>query len=181
MSDDRARELAVGKAAVAQTIGPEIGAAHLARLLALPAELVVPLVLAATGRRGVALMPALVGQGNAVLAAIVTGVLRRRSRRGPDSVDDDQQPGPMPVWQRAALLSALGYGVVSPIVAARSRWGVLPGRSPLWAYLVQGLLTVPVSLATVTAVLRVSRRARDEHRRSQGTPPGSPGAVSGDH
>ncbi|KQS56883.1 hypothetical protein ASG36_17875 [Geodermatophilus sp. Leaf369] len=161
MTPERAAERAAVKAAVAARIGAEFGAAQLARTLSLPAELLVPVVRLATGQSGVALAPAIVGQLDAVVAGLVVRALRSRGR--PRSGD------PVTLGLRAALLAGLAACVLGPLAAAgTSRAVVLRDRSPLWGYLVQGLPSLPVSVAMVTALLREMRAAREEHRRSTG-------------
>jgi hypothetical protein len=158
------------RAAWERRIGPESGAAQLARTLALPAELLVPFVRAARGYRGVALMPAAVGQGNAVAAAALVGMWRRAGGGLGESSATDQPDEPLTTRHRAVVLGALGWCVVSPFFAARSARVVLAERSPLWAYPLQGLLTVPVSIAMVTALITVIRQARDDHRQGIAQP-----------
>ena len=161
VTPERAAELAAVKAAVAARIGAEFGAAQLARTLSLPAELLVPVVRLATGQSGVALAPAIVGQLDAVVAGLVVRAVRRRGRV--------RTGEPLTYTQRAALLVGLAVCVLGPLAAAgTSRAVVLPGRSSLWGYLVQGLPSLPVSVAMVTVLLREMRAARDEHRRTTG-------------
>ncbi|WP_157519070.1 hypothetical protein [Modestobacter sp. Leaf380] len=129
VSEERAAELAAVKAAWRSGPAAEAGAAQLARTLAVPAELLVPLVRWARGQTGVALMPPVVGQANAAAAFVVVRSLRRR--RGARGRGREGQP--MPVWQRAALLGGLASCSVGPMAAVGwSRWVVLPQRSPLW-------------------------------------------------
>lgn len=163
VSPERAAELAVMNAAWRKKMGPEAGAAQLARLLAVPAELLVPLVRLARGQRGAALMPSAVGQLNAFGAAVVVGATRRANGRPLDTKTREDSP-PQPIWKRAVLLAAIAYGLLGPFWAARSERVVLADRSPLWAYPLQGLLTLPLSVAMLTTLIKVSRRARDEHR-----------------
>jgi len=109
-------------------------------------------------------MPAAIGQFNAVSAAAFVGAVRRVNGEALETGGRREDSPPQPIWKRVVLLGAIAYGLVGPFWAARSERVVLVDRSPLWAYPLQGLLTVPLSVATVTALIQVSRRARDEHR-----------------
>ena len=152
VTPERAAEQAAIKAAVARRIGPELATAHLVRLVALPFEVLLPLLRLAWGRTGVALAPDLVTQLNTLVAVGVVHVRRGRAR------------SPAEPWV------AVGAGVwcaLSPLFAVRSeRLVVLRGRSPLWGWVMGGVLSLPQGIASVTAMLTVMRSARAEHRRS---------------
>ncbi len=154
MTPEREAELAAVRAAVTRRIGPEFVAARLVPLLTLPVDLALPLLRRLRGRTGVALAPDLVTQLNTVAVVAAVHALRRRPRSRAE---------------RWAAAGAAVWCATSPLLAARTdRLVVLRGRSPLWAYVVGGVLSVPVSVATVTAMLVVMRSARDEHRRATG-------------
>jgi len=115
-------------------------------------------------------MPAVVGQANAVAAGALVSVWRRAAGGPGEPPAAEHAEGPLIVWQRAVVLGALGWCVVSPFFAARSKWVVLTERSPLWAYPLQGLVTVPVSAVMMTALIAVLHQARDEQEQNIGPP-----------
>lgn len=136
-------------AAVGQRVGVELAAVQVARLLAAPAELLVPIVRRARGERGVALVPGLVAQGSAVLVGLGVRALRGRGRS----------------TGRAALVyGSGGLCALAPLVGLRVPGAVAEHRSPLWGVAAQALMTVPVSAGIAVVVIRTGRVARAEHR-----------------
>ncbi|KQS66669.1 hypothetical protein [Modestobacter sp. Leaf380] len=159
-SGGREAERDAAKAAVTERVGVQLAVVQVARLLAAPAELAVPLVRRARGQSGVALMPGVAAQGNAVLAGVVMHALRSRGRF----------PGRGPLVYGGVVACAL-----APLVALRFPWTVAEQRSALWGVAVQGLMTVPVSLGIAVVVIRTSRAASREHASSTA----AAGAVAG--
>ena len=132
-------------AAVRRHVVPYLAAIQVTRLLGNPAELLVPVVWWLRGRRGAPMAPTAVVTANAVLAAGMVHLLRRR----PDTR-----------IRRRVTLPLLAWTVLGPGLAGRSRRLVLlPGRNPLWALLLQLGPALATGLLQAAAIIVVGRRA----------------------